>query len=92
MADLRLDTSLEHEEREERLQSLLAKQAEIQAQIASLLPYPSTQHHRTPIHKQHQQRRSNVPRSMSSSGTITMARAPSVRQSFSPTPNLSNES
>lgn len=78
MADLRIDTSLDNDE---RLQILLAKQAEIQAQIATLLPSPSNQHHRTPIHKQHQQRRSyNVSRSMSTSGTINMARNHSVGQ------------
>lgn len=76
MANLRIDTD------NERLQILLAKQAELQAEIASLLPSPpSYPHHRTPIHKQqhHHHRRGHVPRSMSSSGAITMARTPSDR-------------
>ncbi len=74
MADSRLDNSLTHDE---RLQRLLALQAEIQAQIASLLPSPTNNTtHRVQKHRQHQ--RSHVPRSMSSSGPVTMARTPSV--------------
>jgi hypothetical protein len=75
------DSSLDNEQ---RLKLLMAKQAEIQAEIASLLPSPSHQHHRTPIHKQHQQRRSHVPRSMSTSGTTTMARNHSERIDIPP--------
>ena len=74
MADPRLDNSLTDEERLERL---LAQQAEIQAQIASLLPSP-TYHTPHRVQKQRQQQRSHVPRSMSSSGPVTMARTPPV--------------
>ncbi|KAN0090599.1 hypothetical protein V8E51_019178 [Hyaloscypha variabilis] len=82
MSDLRLDASADHE----RLQLLLAKQQQIQAEIAALLPSPTHQHHRTPIHKQQQQRRTHVPRSMSSSGTVTMARTPSDRNGMTVPP------
>lgn len=78
----------------QRLQHLLAQQAQIQAQIESLTPstappssYPHHQHHRSPIHK-HQSRRSNVPRSMSSTGAPTMARHHSVGPSRRPRPYL----
>jgi hypothetical protein len=63
---------------EQRLKCLLAKQAELQAEIASLhsssapTSTPTSQPHRSPIHKQHQQRRRDVPRGMSNYGT-TMA-------------------
>jgi len=73
---------------QDRLQLLLARQQEIQAEIAKLLPSEPHQHHRTPIHKQQSQRR-HVPRSMSSSGAITtMARTPSVGQFSCPMPDL----
>ncbi|KAE8443920.1 hypothetical protein EG329_001230 [Mollisiaceae sp. DMI_Dod_QoI] len=84
-SDLRIDTSVDNS----RLQALLVKQAEfqavqaqLQAEIASLLPSSTSaasyhNNHRTPIHKQHQQRRSNVPRSMSSNGVPSMSRHPS---------------
>jgi hypothetical protein len=71
---------------EQKLELILAKQAEIQAQIASLLPStaaPSSyQFHRVPIHKQKQRQSSNVPRSMSSIGTPTMSSIPSYSQMF----------
>ncbi|CZR58214.1 uncharacterized protein PAC_08105 [Phialocephala subalpina] len=84
-SDLRIDTD------QNRLQALLAKQAEfqaaqaeLQAEIASLLPSSTSStpsyhitNHRSPIHKQQQQRRSNVPRSMSSNGVPSMSRHPS---------------
>jgi len=59
----------------DELQQLLLQQAEIQAKIASLLPSTnSSQHYRSPIHKQQQQhRRSNVPRTIPPTGSA-MAR------------------
>lgn len=90
-SNLRIDTSVDNS----RLQALLAKQAEfdaaqaqLQAEIASLLPSStsSATYHRSPIHKQHQQRRSNVPRSMSSTGVPSMSRHPSVGHSFGHVP------
>jgi hypothetical protein len=78
-----IDTALDDKH---KLELMLAKQAEIQAQIASLLPLtapPSSyQFHRVPIHKQKQRQSSNVPRSMSSIGTPTMSSIPSYSQMF----------
>ncbi|KAG0652675.1 hypothetical protein D0Z07_0716 [Hyphodiscus hymeniophilus] len=84
MSNLRIDTHINfdhHQQQQQQqqqsgeLELLLAQQAEIQARIASLSS--NGLNHRSPIHKQHQQplRRShsNVPRSISSSGT-SMAR------------------
>ncbi|KUJ15236.1 uncharacterized protein LY89DRAFT_106934 [Mollisia scopiformis] len=80
-SNLRIDTSASIND--SRLQALLAKQAEfdaaqaqLQAEIASLMPSstPSISYHRSPIHKQQQQRRSHVPRSMSSTGVPSMSR------------------
>ncbi|KAH6716563.1 hypothetical protein BKA61DRAFT_477826 [Leptodontidium sp. MPI-SDFR-AT-0119] len=87
-SSLRVDTSMDFEndfEQEQRRQHLLAKRAEIdaeraqlEAELASLQPSTSQsshQHHRSPIYKQSQQRRSsNVPRSMSSNGVPAMSR------------------
>lgn len=60
----------------QKLEKLLVQQAEIQAQIASLLP-SSTHQQRSPIHKQstQQRRKDNVPRTVSSTA---MARHASV--------------
>lgn len=75
MMSLKINTTVDVDD---RIQSLLERQAAIQAQdadikaqLASLLPSsaPPSQHHRSPIHK----RRSNVPRSISNGGS-TMAR------------------
>ncbi|CAD6442173.1 4c868002-c3a2-40c9-8873-7b25acb54c67 [Sclerotinia trifoliorum] len=76
-SQLRLNTSVD----QDQLQFLLAQQEQIQAQIASLTSGSSSLSssfptHRSPIYKQQTQRRHNVPRSMSSSGT-SMARHPS---------------
>jgi hypothetical protein len=70
-ASLKINTALVDEQ---ELQRLLAKQAEIQAEIAALLPSStappsSNQFHRSPIHKQQQRRQSDAPRSLSSNGT-----------------------
>ena len=88
-SNLRVETSMDYEqddfEQEQRRQRLLAKRAEMDAQRAQLdaelaLLQPSSsqssfQHHRSPIYKQSQQRRSsNVPRSMSSNGVPAMSR------------------
>ncbi|PVH79683.1 hypothetical protein DL98DRAFT_515941 [Cadophora sp. DSE1049] len=88
-SNLRVETSMDYEqddfEHEQRRQQLLAKRAEMDAQRAQLdaelaLLQPSSsqssyQHHRSPIYKPSQQRRSsNVPRSMSSNGVPAMSR------------------
>jgi hypothetical protein len=70
-ANLEINTALDDGQ---ELQRLLAQQAEIQAEIAALLPSStappsSNQFHQSPIHKQQQRRRSSAPRSMSSNGT-----------------------
>ncbi|TAQ86737.1 hypothetical protein B7494_g4943 [Chlorociboria aeruginascens] len=85
MANLRTKTSVD----EEHLRYLLARQAEIQAEIEAISSSapPASSFHRSPIHKQLHQRRSHVPRSMSNSGT-SMARnlsseAPSQRRTLS---------
>jgi hypothetical protein len=82
MSNLRINTSVD----EQRLEQLLARQAAIQADhaaiqaeiailaTASAPPTASYQYHRSPIHKQHSQRRSNASRSMSSSGATSMVR------------------
>ncbi|KAK0103784.1 hypothetical protein ONS95_005786 [Cadophora gregata] len=89
-SNLRVDTSVDYEQDEfdpeQRRQRLLAQRAEmdrqraqLDAELASLQPSTSQSsyqhHHRSPIYKQSQQRRSsNVPRSMSSNGVTAMSR------------------
>ncbi|KAK2629846.1 hypothetical protein QTJ16_000666 [Diplocarpon rosae] len=81
--NLRVDATMDfdsHNEQERRRQILLAKRAALDAELA-LLPctsQPSSQPHRSPIHKRSQQRRnSQVPRSMSNTGVPVMSRNPS---------------
>lgn len=77
---------------DQRLQLLLAqqaetqaRQAEIQAEIAALLPSSTSfQHHRSPIHKQFQQRQRDVPRSVPNNGATMARRLSSDRLEKSP--------
>ncbi|TVY82205.1 hypothetical protein LSUE1_G004896 [Lachnellula suecica] len=76
-ADLRITTSFDDDQRRQRLQQLLARQAATEAEIAALssnvpAPSPSYQKQQHRVQKHHG-RNSNVPRSMSTSGA-TMAR------------------
>jgi hypothetical protein len=70
MSDLPSNTT----SKEQRLQFLLAEQAEIQAEIDALHASPTSfQHQRSPVHKQFQPRQRDVPRSVPSSAAA-MAR------------------
>jgi acetylornithine deacetylase/succinyl-diaminopimelate desuccinylase-like protein len=89
-ADLRVNTSLDADQRLQRLQQLRARQAvtqaAIEAEIAALSSSartPSSSYQQQSRVQKHHRRSSNVPRSMSSSGA-TMARHLSVGQLFGP--------
>lgn len=86
--DLRVDTSLDADQRLQRINQLRARQAAteaaIQAEIAALsssAPTSSTyqQQHRV---QKHHRRNSNVPRSMSSTGATMARNHSSVGQLF----------
>ncbi|KAG9232692.1 hypothetical protein BJ875DRAFT_380139 [Amylocarpus encephaloides] len=99
--NLRINT---YPDQEHRLQQLLQTQADIQAEIASIVPSsaPATsyQHHRSPFGKHHYGRSINGPRNGVSSSGATMARqhsdrvaAPSMRsrtlsQRSAPAPSM----
>jgi hypothetical protein len=86
-ASLKINTALADEQ---KLQRLLAKQAEIQAEIAALLQVPSStappssnQFHRSPIHKQQQRRQSDAPQSIMKSKSNDSGYGPSMSPSTS---------